>query len=162
MQAVWFKPDPTDALELTRIQRKLLSPATQSVTALALQVLPDFALKIDGVVKGYARINCFNNKVLITPVFMNTVDNPESVMAALVNSSFHQPIRFICFRLLIPAGTQIWKISGTQVTPREEILVKHFAAMQKLPSAELNHNAVKHQTDTVTPMMPSAGRKDNI
>ena len=162
-QVVWFKPDSRDALELTRIQRKLLSPATQSVTALALQALPDFALKIDGVVKGYARVSCFNNKVLITPVLMNTIENVDTVLAALVNEFFSTADKVY---LLQTADTG-WLTAdleklGTQATPREELLVKHFAAMQKLPSAELNHNAVGHQTDTVTPMMPSSRRKDNI
>ena len=162
-QVVWFKPDSRDALELTRIQRKLLSPATQSVTALALQALPDFALKIDGVVKGYARISCFNNKVLITPVLMNTIENVDTVLAALVNEFFSTADKIY---LLQTADTG-WLSTdlenlGTQATPREELLVKHFAAMQKLPSAELNQNAVGHQTDTVTPMMPSSRRKDNI
>ena len=162
-QAVWFKPDFGDALELTRIQRKLLSPAAQSVTALALQELPDFALKIDGVVKGYARISCFNNKVLITPVLLNTVENVETVIAALVNQFFSTANKIYLLQTADTGwlSTDLEKM-GTQVTPREELLVKHFAAMQKLPSADLNHNAVGHQTDTVTPMMPSAGRKDNI
>ena len=162
-QAVWFKPDSRDALELTRIQRKLLSPAAQSVTALALQALPEFTLKIDGVVKGYARVSGFNNKVLITPVLMNTVENADSVIAALVNGFFSTADKVY---LLQTADTgwlsaDLEKL-GAQATPREELLVKHFAAMQKLPAAELNHNAVAHQADTVTPMMPSSGRKDNI
>ena len=162
-QSAWFKPDSGDALELTRIQRKLLSPAAQSVTALALQELPDFALKIDGVVKGYANISCFNNKVLITPVLMNTVENAETVIAALINEFFSTADKIYLHQTADAAwlSTDLEKL-GTQVTPREELLVKHFAAMQKLPSADLNHNAVAHQTDTVTPMMPSAGRKDNI
>ncbi len=162
-QVVWFKPDSRDALELTRIQRKLLSPAAQSVSTLALQALPDFALKIDGVLKGYARVSCFNNKVLISPVLMNTVENAETVLTALVHKFFSTADKVY---LLQTADTG-WLTAdleklGAQATPREELLVKHFAAMQKLPAAELNHNSVAYKTDTVTPMMPSARGKDNI
>jgi hypothetical protein len=162
-QAIWFKPDSSNALELTSIQRKLLSPATQSVSALALQTLPDFALKIDGAVKGYARVSGFNNKVMIAPVFMNTVEDTGAVLAALVNAFFSTADKVY---LLQTADTG-WLTAelenlGSQATPREELLVKHFAAMQKLPSAELNHGNIGHRTDTVTPMMPSAGSKDNI
>ena len=162
-QAAWFKPDSRDALELTRIQRKLLSPAAQSVTALALQALPDFALKIDGVVKGYARVSGFNNKVLITPVLMNTVENAETVLTDLVHEFFSTADKVYLHQTADTGWlTADLEKLGEQVTPREELLVKHFAAMQKLPAAELNHNSVAHQTDTVTPMMPSARRKDNI
>jgi len=162
-QSVWFKPASSDALELTRIQRKLLSPATQSVSALALQSLPDFGLKIDGLVKGFARVSGFNNKVLVAPVFMNTVEDPGAVLADLVNAFFSSADKVY---LLQTADTG-WLTAdleklGALAAPREELLVKHFAAMQKLPAAELNHGKVGHQTDTVTPMMPTARRKDNI
>ena len=94
---------------------------------------------------------------------MNTIEDAETVLAALVSEFFSSADKVY---LLQTADTG-WLTAdleklGNQVTPREELLVKHFAAMQKLPSAELNHNTVTHQTDTVTPMMPSAGRKDNI
>jgi hypothetical protein len=162
-QVVWIKPDSRDALELTRIQRKLLSPATQSVSTLALQALPDFALKIDGVIKGYARVNCYNNKVLIAPVLMHTIQDIVAVLSDLVIKFFSSADKVY----LLQTAESGWLTTdlekmGAQATPREELLVKHFAAMQKLPAVGLNHNAVGHQTDTVTPMMPSSGRKDNI
>ncbi len=162
-QKIWFKACADDALELSRIQRKLLSPAAQSVTALASQVLPDFVLKKDGIVKGYAKVSAFNNKVLIAPVMMNSVEDAVTVLSTLPNEFFSSAEKvFLLQTADIGWLTAELDKMGTQVTPREELLVKHFAAMQKLPSAELNHNAVAHQTDTITPMMPSAGRKDNI
>ncbi len=162
-QKVWFKPSSSDALELTRFQRRHLSPATQSVTALAQQVLPDFALRIDGSLKGYAKVSAFNNKVLITPVLMNTIEDAGVVLSALVNEFFSTAAKVY---LLQTADTGWLTVDldkiGAQASPREELLVKHFAAMQKLPSVELNHNKVGQQTDTVTPVMPTAKYKDNI
>jgi hypothetical protein len=162
-QTAWFKPDSMDALELTKFQRKLLSHATQSVTAFASQALPDFALKIDGILKGYARVNCFNNKVLIAPLFMNTLEDVEGILSALVKEFFSATAKVYLLQTAdIGWLTADLEKIGARVTPREELLVKHFAAMQKLPAAELNHTAVGHRTDTVTPIMPSARRKDNI
>ncbi|MCJ7518396.1 MAG: hypothetical protein MUO42_01820 [Anaerolineaceae bacterium] len=159
----WGRPDPIDAIDLTLLQRKLLSPATQSVTTFATQNLPDFALKIDGALKGYVRVNCFNNKVLIAPVLMKTSDALESILSALLTEYFPSADALY---LLQTADTgwltgDLEKI-GARFTPREELLVKHFAAMLKLPSAELNHSASSHRADTATSMLPSAGRKDNI
>lgn len=163
LQAAWFKPDSLDALELTRLQRRLLSPATQSVTAFASQILPDFTLRIDGVLKGYARVNCFNNKVLIAPVFVNDLQDIESILAVLVKEFFSSADKIYLFQTADTGWlTADLENFGTRLTPREELLVKHFAAMQKLPAAELNHNANGHRADTVTPMMPSVGHKDNI
>jgi hypothetical protein len=162
-QAAWYQPDSRDALDLTKLQRRYLSPATQSVTPLASQTLPDFAVKMDGILKGYARVNCFNNKVLIAPVFVNSLENIEDILAVLIKDFFSSADKVY---LLQTADTG-WMTAdlekfGSRLTPREELLVKHFAVMQKLPAAELNHNASGHRTNTVTPMMPSAGRKDNI
>jgi len=162
-QATWFKPDSLDAFELTKLQHKLLSPATQSVTAFAVQTLPDFALKIDNVLKGYARVNCFNNKVLIAPVFVNNLEDLENILAFLKNEFFPSIDKIY----LLQTADSGWLTAdlekiGTRLTHREELLVKHFAAVQKLPAAELNHGASRHRADTVTPMMPSAGHKDNI
>jgi hypothetical protein len=145
------------------LQRKLLSPATQSVTAFAAQALPDYALKIDGVLKGYARVNSINNKVLIAPVFMNNLESLEIVLAGLVEK-FYPSAEMVYLLQTADSGwlsSELEKI-GTRQTPREELLVKHFVAVQKLPAAELNHSASGHRADTVTPMMPSSGRKDNI
>jgi hypothetical protein len=162
-QISWFKPNPTDELELTLLQHRLLSPATRSVTAGASQVLPDFALRIDGVLQGYARVNCVKNKIMIMPVLMNNLVNPESVLAALVESFFPSMNK----KYLLQTADSGWLTDclesiAVQLTPREEILVKHFAAVKKLPAAELNHSTSKHRVDTVTPMIPAAGRKDNI
>lgn len=162
-QATWFKPDSLDAFELTKLQHKLLSPAAQSVTAFAVQTLPDFALKIDGVLKGYARVNCFNNKVLIAPVFVNNLEDLENILAVLKNEFFPSIDKIY----LLQTADSGWLTAdlekiGTRLTLREELLVKHFAAVQKLSAAELNHSASRSRADTVTSMMPSAGHKDNI
>ena len=162
-QTAWFKPESKDALELAKLQRRLLSPATQSVTAFAAQVLPDFALKVDGILNGYAKVNCFNNKVLIAPLLMNTVEDVVTILSSLIKEFFSAADKVY----LLQTADSGWLTAdlekiGARVTPREELLVKHFTARQKLPAAELNHNAVGHRTDTVTPIMPSAGRKDNI
>ena len=162
-QTSWVKPDPVDAIELTLLQRKLLSPATQSVTAFATRVLPDFALRIDGALKGYARVSCFNNKVLISPVFMKTSDNLEYILAALAVEYF-STAEVIYLLQTADSGWLTGDLEkiASRLTPREELLVKHFAAMQKLPAAELNHSTNGHRADTATPMMPSVKRKDNI
>lgn len=159
----WFKPDPTDSIELTLLQHKLLSPATRSVTAFNAQSLPDFALKVEGVLKGYARVNCFNKKVLIAPVLVNNLDNLEGILAVLVNN-FFQDAEMIYLLQTADSGWLTGELEniGTRLFPREELLVKHFAAVQKLPAAELNHSSAGHRADTVTPMMPSSGSKDNI
>ena len=126
----WFKPNSVDAIELTMLQRKLLSPATQSVTAFSAQALPDYALKIDGVLKGYARVNSFNHKVLIAPVLMNNLENLESVLAGLVEK-FYPSAEMV---YLLQTADSRWLSSelenfGTLLTPREELLVKHFVAV---------------------------------
>ena len=159
----WVKPASADAVELTLLQRKLLAPATQSVTAFATQALPDFALKIDGALQGYARVNCFNNKVLIAPVLMKTTENLESILSFLVDEYFRSAAEIY----LLQTADSGWLTGDLEeiancITPREELLVKHFAARQKLPAVELNHNTSGHRVDTVTPMLPSAGGKDNI
>lgn len=159
----WVKPAPADTVDLTLLQRRLLAPATQSVTAFATQALPDFALKIDGALQGYSRVSCFNNKVLIAPVLMKTTEDLESILSLLVDEYFHSAAEIY----LLQTADSGWLTGDLEeiakrLTPREELLVKHFTARQKLPAAELNHNASGHRADTATPLLPSAGGKDNI
>ncbi len=162
-QFSWFKPDSANALEINNLQRKLLSPATQAVTAFASQVLPDFALKIDGCIKGYAKVSGFNNKVIIAPILDNNLQDSVIILSSLVEKFFHAADAVYMLQTADSGGltADLEKI-GVRKTPRYELLVKHFAAMQKLPAAELNHNGSGHRADTITPLMPSAGRKDNI
>jgi hypothetical protein len=162
-QCSWDKAESVDTIELTLLQRKLLSPATQSVTVFATQSLPDFALRIGGNLMGYARVNCFNNKVLIAPIFMKTSDSPEYILAALISEYFSTAEAIY----LLQTADSGWLTGDLEniarrQTPREELLVKHFTAMQKVPAIELSHSANGHRVDTVTPLMPSVKHKDNI
>jgi hypothetical protein len=159
----WFKPDAGDTFDLTLLQRRLLSHASRSVAAFDNSKLPDYALMIDGALKGYARVSRFNNKVLITPFLMKTQDDLVCILDALVSKFFSTAENIY----LLQTADSEWLTNdlenfASRLTPREELLVKHFTTLQKLPVSEFNHNTNGHRVDTVTPILPSARRKDNI
>jgi hypothetical protein len=159
----WFKPDSGDAFDLTLLQRRLLSHAARSIASIEPSTLPDFALMIDGALKGYAKVDQFGNKVLITPYIMKTQDELASILEALTGKFFPTAEKIY----LLQTAESEWFTGeleniATCLTPRQELLVKHLTALQKLPATEFNHAANGHRVDTVTPILPSARRKDNI
>jgi hypothetical protein len=159
----WFKPDAGDSFDLTLLQRRLLSHAARSITAFDASTLPDFALTIDGALKGYANVCQFENKVLITPFFMKTQYELANILDALI-LKFFASVEKIYFLQTAESEWLTGDLENLALrhSPREELLVKHFTALQKLPVAEYNHSANGHRVDTVTPILPSARRKDNI
>ncbi|HUV15416.1 MAG TPA: hypothetical protein VMW28_02500 [Pelolinea sp.] len=161
--ALWSHPETVDAIAIETLQRRLLSPSVQSVTEFATQKLPDFILIKGGEISGYAYVECFNNKALIKPFLERNIEDAQSILRSLIADFFHLADT-VYIRL---TSDQIWLSReldeiAYQILPREELLVKHFAAVEKLPVANLNHAHNGRRTDTVTPIMPSANHQDNL
>lgn len=160
---LWSKPDSLDAVEITLLQQKLLSPAARSISACTANVLPDFVLRINGDLKGYARITWVNNRVMIAPIFVNGTSSLNTILAALISEFFTSADEFF----LLQSSDIGWLTNdlekfASRMFPREELLVKHLTAMQIIPKGEIVHNTNGQRANPATPMMPSFKNKDNI
>jgi hypothetical protein len=161
-QLDWRRSTSTDVIEIEKLQRKLLAPSVQSVTDFASVYLPDYVLQENGHLMGYAYCRQFNSTILIKPFLR--IEHPEALEAVtqLIQTIGGEPKRL----LLIQTSDQSWMTEllieiGKQLTPREELMVKHFAVMEKHPVASLEKVRNGHQADTVRPFIPSTQEEKN-
>lgn len=159
----WRRADLSETHAIETFQRRLLAPAVQSVTEFASSKLPDFICFDDDRIYGIAFLECFNNKALIKPLLERNLDRSQELLLSLITEYF-----FLAQIVYIQqTSDQAWLTAilesfAHQVQPREELLVKHFAAVEKVPVTKLNHANNRRQSDTVTPMMPSTKHGDNL
>lgn len=164
MQAAhaWRRATSADIHEIVALQRQLLAPSVQSVSEFANSHLPAFVLQGEGRLQGYADIKKFNSVVLIKPIFKNSVADSKDFLLGLALSLSDTTNRI----LIMQTSDQAWLTKslneiGHQILPREELLVKHFAALEKLPLERFNHAKNGQRVDTITPLM-SSKKKDKI
>lgn len=158
----WRSTSEKDAPAIETLQRKLLAPAVQSVTEFASTRLPNFVLEGDAGVQGYAYIERANELALIKPFFKVETTVVDEALRQLMGEFLGGASSV----LLLQTSDQVWLTQtllgmGLQVMPREELLVKHFAVMEKLPVANLNAAHNGRQTDTVRPLIPSSNIGDH-
>ena len=158
----WRSSSEKDAPEIEALQRKLLAPAVQSVTEFASTRLPHYVLKGDGGMQGYAFIERSKGLALIKPFLKMDTTDVEGVLGRLMGEFLGDASSV----LLLQTSDQAWLTQtllgmGSQSSPREELLVKHFAVMEKLPVANLNTAHNSRQTDTVRPLIPSSNHGDH-
>lgn len=159
----WRQAASKDAIQIETLQRKLLAPAVKSVTEFAGTRLPKFLLEDRGEILGYAYCDRFNGIVLIKPYLRIDVENADKAIRQLITQFFHDAKSVF----LLQTSDQGWLTEslfnlGEQILPREELLVKHFAVVEKQPVANLNKARNGRQTDTVRPLMPSSGSGDHL
>lgn len=162
-EVTWSKPDSLDAIEITLLQQKLLSSAARSILISAAESLPDFILRINGQLIGYARVTCFNNRVMIVPIFARESFDLKLVLTSLISEFFANADKvFLLQSADIGWLTDDLEKIASILAPREELLVKHLTAMQRIPKAELTPSANGKRANPATPMMPVSKHKDNI
>jgi hypothetical protein len=158
----WRLSSEKDLPAIEALQRKLLAPAVQSVTEFASTRQPKYLLEGDGEVQGFAYIERSNNLATIKPFLRMETENVEALLNQL--AGVFLPGASSIF--LIQTSDQAWLTQtllamGSQVLPREELLVKHFAVMEKLPVAGLNTAHNGRQTDTIRPLIPTSDHGDH-
>jgi len=159
---LWRQAATSDAIRIDALQRKILAPAVKSVTEFAGVHLPDLLLEDGEEVLGYAYISRSNGIGLIKPFFKHDLENPEKAIQCLI-SQFLPDAKIV---YLAQTSDQSWLTDyltdvGTPAVPREELLVKHFAVMEKQSMAHLNKARNGRQADTVRPLIPSSRNGDH-
>ncbi len=159
----WRESSYKDILTLENLQRKLLSPAVQSVTEFAKAKLPDYILQDGEDVLGYVYCKRLNTNALIKPYLRRDISHPADAIKQLIRQHFD----YTKSMLLVQTSDQSWMTEtlftlGKQIHPREELMVKHFAVMEKHTVAALNKVQNGRQTDTVRPLMPSTQNGENL
>jgi len=158
----WRKAIPKDAIRIETLQRKLLAPAVKSVTEFAGSQLPDFLIEDGDEIQGYAYVSRSNGISLIKPFFRMEFNKPEDAIRRLINQ-FLPGAKSV---FLVQTSDQSWLTEslsnlGEQSSPREELLVKHFAVMEKQPVGNLNKAQNGRKVDTVRPMIPTSRNGDH-
>lgn len=153
----WRQAASKDAIRIEALQRKLLAPAVKSVTEFAGYQLPNFLLEDKGEIMGYAYSERSNGIALVKPFLRMDIENAENAIRRLIAQFFVDVKSFF----LVQTSDQSWLSEslfniGDQSLPREELLVKHFAVMEKQPVASLNKAQNGRQADTVRPFIPSS------
>jgi hypothetical protein len=153
----WRRAASKDALQIEILQRKLLAPAVKSVTEFAGVQLPEFLLEDEGEILGYAYSDRANGISLVKPFLRMDIENAEEVIRQLVAQFSHDAKSVY----LLQTSDQNWLTESLynfaeQAFPREELLVKHFAVMEKQSVANLNKAQNGRQVDTVRPFIPSS------
>jgi hypothetical protein len=159
----WRQASPADAIRIDILQRKLLAPAVKSVTEFAGTRLPDLLLEDGKEVLGYAYKSRSNGIAVIKPFLRLDVENPEEALRRLI-SQYLSDAKSV---FLVQTSDQSWLTEsllnlGEQALPREELLVKHFAVMEKQSVAQLNKAQNGVQADTVRPLIPSSRNKNHL
>lgn len=162
-QFIWLKPSPTDAVEINKLQRKMLSPAVQVVTKIANERLPDYILKVRGRIHGFACTEKFGSKLMATPVISPACDNPILMISGLIRQNFADLSKFY----IRQSSDSSWLTVHLEqfadaITARGELLVKHFAVREKARALETNHSTNGRHADPVTPFMHTRAEKDNL
>lgn len=157
----WRQATQKDAISIETLQRKLLAPAVKSVTEFAGAQMPNYLLEDEGEILGYAYSDRFNGIVLVKPYLRMDIQNADRIIKELIDKYFSDAKSVF----LIQTSDQSWLSEilfnlGEQILPREELLVKHFAVMEKHAVASLNKAHNGRQTDTVRPLIPSAKNGD--
>jgi hypothetical protein len=152
----WERTSSLDRHEINKFQRKFLSPTVRAITLLANEVLPDFVLKEDGIIRAYAHMEIFGNRGIISSLFDTCIYNPASILSDLINKQTHNG--FLWY--IAQTSGQDWMDSSlaeiaNPILPRMELLVKYFAIMEKLPVGILNRAGENSQPDPVAPFIHS-------
>jgi len=134
-----------------------------SVTEFAGMRLPEFLLEDERDLLGYAYREHSNGIVLVKPFFRLDIENAEKAIRQLISQFFYDAKSIF----LVQTSDQSWLTEslfnlGEQAFPREELLVKHFAVMEKQPVANLNKAQNGRQADTVRPLIPSSRSGDHL
>jgi len=159
----WRKVKPSDLLSIDLLQNRLLSPNEKTITPPATKKPPAFILFHKGTACGYAYAVTSPNKVMITPIIEPKLPFTKSVLNVLVSKFFHHtPVHY-----LVEISSQRWieTTLANQITviqPRHEIMVKHLAVRNILPSSNFIHSRNNRRTDVVTPIIKINGSEDNI
>jgi len=159
----WCQPVAADSPEISSLRRQLISPSMQTVKKITGEKLPQYILKINGEIKGLAKINPYGSKVMVTPLLAQTSYPHTLILQSLYARLF--PIYQIAY--LVQTANMVG-LEGTlteladPVCDREELLVKHFTSMQKVPLAVLNSASPVRHADTIAPMLKSDMPQDNL
>jgi len=159
----WRKVKPSDLLTIDLLQNKLLFPNEKTVTPPAAKKPPAFILFYEGAACGYAYAITSSNKVMITPIIKHELPFANSVIDALISKFFrHTPVHYL---LQISSQQWIETALASQISliqPRQEIMVKHLAVREILPSSNFVPSRSNRHTDVVAPIIKINGREDNI
>ena len=155
----WCTPDAADSLQIDHLRKRLLSPSVQTVKKVTGEKLPQYVLKIDGQIKGLARVNGYGGKVMVTPLLAQTPFEPILLLQSLFSRLF--PIYSVAYlqQSADQAGLEVTLSElGEPVCDREELLVKHFNSLQKVPIEMLNRATPVRHADTIASMTNSNTR----
>ena len=159
----WSKPDAQDVPGISSLRRQLLSPSVQTVKKITGDKLPDTILKINGEVQAIARVNGYGRKAMVAPLF---APGPLGVIPIL------QPL----FARLFPLYPTLFLVQtgdtaaldetlseiADPLSEREELLVKHFTSLQKIPLSVLNTASHPRHADTIAPIMKFTQPPDHL
>lgn len=159
----WERPQSIDALEINNLRRRLISPSVYTIWKITGDKLPQYVLKVDGQIMGFASVNTYGSKIIATPLITQTDFSTDLVLQSLFARFFST----YQTAYLIQTSDQAWLEDilyelGEPLCEREELLVKHFSSMQKVPLAALNHTSHSRHADTIAPIMKTGRTQDNI
>jgi len=160
----WRRPSAEDEPAISNLRRRLLSSSVQTVIKITDKRLPDIILKSNnGEIIAMARVNGYGNKVMVTPLFAQTRYPAEQILLSLCAHMFsiYQTVYLV---QLADSSAQDATLAGLSeaVFEREELLVKHFTSMQKIPLAVMNNTSRARHADTITPIMKSSSWQDHL
>ena len=159
----WQRPQSIDALEINNLRRRLISPSVQTIWKIIGEKLPQYVLKVDGQILGLAHVNMYGSKFIITPLISQSDFSTDLVLQSLFARFFST----YQTAYLIQTSDQAWLEEvlyalGEPLYDREELLVKHFSSMQKVPLPALNQASHSRHADTIAPIMKTGRTQDNI
>jgi hypothetical protein len=113
-------------------------------------------------VSGYARARAFNNRVILKPLIDPAFGNSAKLLTALVSAFFPSAAALY----FLQTSDNAWMETGlteiaSPAAPREELLVKHLAAMQKVP-VMTQHPVNNQRADPAAPIAAKISQKDNL
>jgi len=160
----WQPPSDQQVAAISSLQRRLLSPAVRAVVKSAADKLPDWVMIYAGEIQGFSAVREFNRQVILTPFITQTCEAPAAILAALV----HVCCPDASSVYIRQTGDSAWLIDHLEkianaVTPREELLVKHFTLREKAHALEEVNHAVKNRhTDPVAPFIRSSNKRNHL
>jgi hypothetical protein len=154
---VWEKPSAEDVHEYHKFRNKQLPPAVRAIASADGRSLPDYVLRIDRVIAGYADVKVFGKKAVLYPVLTNDLKYPKTTLLSLA-MRLPEVIqdRYIS-QTVGQEGLEgaLENIAEAAVVRREQ-MVKYFSVVEKAPLGVLNHSSENSHPDPVAPYVHSS------
>jgi len=159
----WNRSADADAPTVLGLQKHLMTPALQAVYQPGLQNLPNYILRVDGELLGYASLLAGRKALVITPILSPSAENPFDLIASL-SARFLNGEKPVYIRQTSSMSwlTSHLDIGATLILKRQELLIKHFTVRNPINVSEMKTVANPQHANPAVPFAQSTDSQNHL